>query len=553
MNEEKELVLTLDTWLKNSGILGLVRVLGVDQDKSINLRSNEIRIPLERLENFEEKYFSYLIEIHEKNTTFYKVVKKLTELIDYSKNQEDFSKDDIKKKYNERIDYIKIKMQSNSYQSAYDLISGDGNDFDFLTYGKGLKKIKNPEEAEAQFDNLVLLKNKLDDDIVRRYILAKNVMYDVIAPFWTGVSILHNSKNKVNMYAQFKGDFILPIIEDSKREKEKDKYRCFTCDNSILKLSKPYAYGMGWINSIGADESKKSSHFWNHQSDAYICPICNLIYACIPLGFNVYMRKGLFINNNESIADLINFNSSGRLKTFADSNIVERENYFEILRSIDKDEIQKREIDNIQVVKFSDDKYKFHLLTKEIIRILKVYHSEIEDSFKVVKIDGEFVNLFDELMMHLYLNRNLFNLIYRLLKTKVDGAFVSDKSIKTLININNDMLGNISEVKEMERELIEKFRIYGWQLKEAYLRKKQENKVPGLSYRLLNALKTKNDKSFLDTVINMYMYHGEGIPKNFITILEDKEKFQTAGYAFVLGLDSVTMDKEKGGNENEKH
>ena len=83
--------------------------------------------------------------------------------------------------------------------------------------------------------------------------------------------------------------------------------------------------------------------------------------------------------------------------------------------------------------------------------------------------------------------------------------------------------------------------------------KKADNKVPGLSYKLINALKTKNTARFTDTLLHSYMYLGEGVPKTFVEALKDEDKLQTIGYAFLLGLqgENIKNDENKGEEENE--
>ena len=56
-------------WLFNCGILGLYNILkhnNIDDSEDISLSQDELTFPVSRLENFEEKYFSYLIDTYEK-------------------------------------------------------------------------------------------------------------------------------------------------------------------------------------------------------------------------------------------------------------------------------------------------------------------------------------------------------------------------------------------------------------------------------------------------------------------------------------------------------
>jgi CRISPR-associated protein Cst1 len=87
---------------------------------------------------------------------------------------------------------------------------------------------------------------------------------------------------------------------------------------------------------------------------------------------------------------------------------------------------------------------------------------------------------------------------------------------------------------------IDKIQQLGYELRESYKNKKAENKISGISYRLLNSLKTKNQNKFMDTMINAYMYSGKQIPVILLDALKGDNKLQSVGYAFVLGLQGET-------------
>ena len=103
------------------------------------------------------------------------------------------------------------------------------------------------------------------------------------------------------MYYIYKNDFIKPAEIYINSKKEKYKNNCFTCNNKIKNLKKSEAFDLTWLVKMGADMSRKSSHFWNMNGDAYICPICNLLFSCLPLGFVMINNKGIFINSNQKI------------------------------------------------------------------------------------------------------------------------------------------------------------------------------------------------------------------------------------------------------------
>ncbi|MCD3331295.1 type I-B CRISPR-associated protein Cas8b1/Cst1, partial [Clostridium botulinum D/C] len=109
--------------------------------------------------------------------------------------------------------------------------------------------------------------------------------------------------------------------------------------------------------------------------------------------------------------------------------------------------------------------------------------------------------------------------------------------------------GGKMSTNKIDDKVISNCRSYGYYLREEYVQKGAKNKLGGISYRLLNALKTKNVARFMDTLFNSYMYLNKQIPARFAEVLNDKVKFQTIGYAFLLGLQGGSG---KNNNENEK-
>ncbi|UZN01388.1 type I-B CRISPR-associated protein Cas8b1/Cst1 (plasmid) [Lysinibacillus sp. MHQ-1] len=133
------------------------------------------------------------------------------------------------------------------------------------------------------------------------------------------------------------------------------------------------AFDLTWVQKVGVDAARKSSHYWDHQRDIFICPICNIVYSCIPLGFTLVRGAGLFINNNRSVEDLVSVNSislkAGKVDVSRDD--LESMAYYQLLDLMGQQaENQKLlEIDNIQIVKYDRNSelrpYTFNMLSRE--------------------------------------------------------------------------------------------------------------------------------------------------------------------------------------------
>lgn len=102
---------------------------------------------------------------------------------------------------------------------------------------------------------------------------------------------------------------------------------------------------------------------------------------------------------------------------------------------------------------------------------------------------------------------------------------------------------------DKERNYLKEARAAGFHLRKAYLRKDPNSKkISGISYRLLNALKTANVNMFMDLVLNCYLYVGKEVPSIISeTLREGDEVFRSIGYAFVASF----IDGEKQNNEDD--
>lgn len=534
--------------MKNASIVGLCNILEHDlefQQDIIDKQNDYIEFDEMYLENFENKYFSYLIDKYKKYTSWYKLTSFADKLLLYKQNIDEKGLDDL----NNYIDDLKSKLKSNSYVAAYEYINTEK--FNPKEKEKILKKIKKgkkqsiddvKEEIHCQINicfECIEFLNQIDS---KKYILAKNISYDIIQLFWQNVSFLGKSNAKKDSYKEYKDYFIHPVGDYIKEDKSKYKYSCFTCENKLNKIG---GKDLTWLVKTGVDGSRKPSHFWNMTSDAYICPVCNLLFSCIPAGFTVIKREGLFINDNSSIERLVRINKVTNLSSETSILDLEQKKYLTIANTLEQKNIEQfnKEVENIQVVRINGNDnsniYKFNLLSRK--KLLLIYNSrkKLSNLIKInVKVaDNYYINLYSEVISRLYLGKNLFDLIGLLISLSKQSNNKQSKfsliwSIYTILEINNYSIGGSGK---MHSSQLNEFKFNGNTLRKAYLGS-SENKLSGITYRLQNALKTKDVEKFMDTLINSYMYKKMPIPQNFILALENTEKFQNAGYAFLIGL-----------------
>lgn len=532
--------LYLGNWLYNAGLLGFYRMLS-GANKEVIYRDNYIEFDTEILKDFQYDYFNYFIEEHKEYCSYVKVMEKIEYMITGYEDVESL-KESAYNQYGQDIEFIKSKITSRSYLSAYNL---GNSEVDIVSLGKKLKKIsyKNKIEKtksilEENKSVLEELKDALRLESVRYAILSKNVIYDVIALFWEGYCFLNPKKVDLNIYDYFKECF-LDNIEKFK-EDPKAKYICSCCETPIK--SKSQAKNTAWLKEVGVNTDKKASHFWNYGVTDYNCPWCILVFACIPGGFSVRRRNGIFVNNNTSMSSLIRSNQSDRELT--NLSELEEDMYYKLAQSIASDneyENAFNELDDIQVVRLIDKEsktgYSFNLLSKEKLRTIVKFNKALKYFVKrSVKLDnGQYVNIYNEVINRLYENKNMFDLVYKVLRIYIDSGRDESYMIKNLLKINLAMYEKKEERLMASYTNINDFTSYGQGLR-ALTNARNSAKISGISYRLLNALKTNNVNTFMDTLINAYMYVGQPLPRKINSLLVNEMNFKTYGYAFVTGL-----------------
>lgn len=544
-----EIKIEIGNWQYNAGIVGLYNILKSANENSVRIEEDSMFFNSEELENFEEKYFNYLIKIYEKTLSWYKITS-FQERIDYFKEKELDEKDlDEINKYIKEI--LKKYLKSNSYIATYEFIKGDINP---LQEEKELKTIvvkKNQNIADKK-NEIVETLNKIEKIIeyfnskdAKKYIRGKNLIYTIIKNGWDGVSFLYRQTKEKDIYKDFKNYFLNPIQEYLTENREKYKYNCFICEREIKNLDNDFNF----LVNTGFDINRKLSHVWNFNNDVSMCPICKLVYSCVPVGFSYVYGDGIFINANTNIEELIRINSKIKKEIYRENSISG------IYKALNKElqEDIKYELEDIQLIRFENEKYYFNILSKNMIKVLL----DSRDEFKKIEnqtytINGENYSLNDEISKKILNNENLFNLIHKIIYSKVamSSKYLTEISIFSTIKINFRMLKGIGYMENKELDILTKARLAGRNLKERYEQKGAEHKLQGICYRLLNGIKTNNISMTMDTILNCYLYCDEGVPKIIMEMMGDEEIFKEVGYAFISGLLSIKYDENNTRGDN---
>ena len=559
-----EIVIELGTWQYNAGIAGLCNILekngieiNIHEDKLVFNSEEDLK---NALENFEEKYFNYLIEKYEKTLSWYKIVSYKEELQDIKNNFEILDE----KRFQELDKYIKeilkYYIKSASYKAAYELIGGNT---DPLQLEKELKPVsikKNEKISDKKEDILKMIDKALIlieyCEKGKEYLAGKNVIYTLIKNAWNGVCFLNPQTKEKNFYKDFKNYFVDTALSYLDEDKSKYKYECFVCDSKIKNFDNDFSF----LNETGFDTARKPSHAWNFLNNAGMCPLCRLIYSCIPAGFSYVYGNGIFINSNQSLTELLRVNRlvyekiyNHNTKNEGNSSLTYRA-LAEALKD-EKEENLKYELADIQMVRYENEKYYFNILSKNIIKIIKNSKNDLDFLTKAWyrEINTDF-RIYEEVMKRLLNNQNLFTLIYKLLFYKVsrekDCHFTANH-VMNILNINYRILEGVGLMENKEK-FNREAKAAGFYLREKYINKKAEHKIPGLCYRILNGIKTNNRKVVMDTIFNMYLYVESPVSNVIAKMLDDDKSLEQFGYGFTAGFLSGKQNensKADGGEE----
>lgn len=562
---------SLDTFLYNAGIIGFIQILeearakkGENKEEVMNNKKDyyyegqDLFVSKKYIKenDLSQIYIDGMINKFGEKTSISETFKNIEYLI----NKKDIEENE----FNSKIDTIITSLSSASIKTGCETLQS-----------KGLK-IK----IQENIDNIK--KNKKDSDKIKKYLkeiqsdynnkkevrqtlLMKNIMYSRIRLFWENKSFLLPANSKKDLKEEFNKSFEEPL--KSIVEKTNGKYNCITCE-----MVTSNDMDTTFLFEVGVDTGRKKSAFWNCSPDSFICPLCNFIYACSPIGFIEMGNNNLvFVNYNDSIEYLIKMNTS---EQFKEDTKYRNEKYLFYNKIIEKVlSIKTKELNSFQVITRNDKHYSANVIGKDALQIIKERESDLKfiSSFIVKNSNDEYINMFEECLYNILNFRNQWLLIFKVLKNDDKNNSVIYSALYSILKIqisqkNINKEGGIMEKKinlsyfagksgdEMRRIII------GDRSDKVLSEEENEeadNKLRGLVYQLINAVYTNNRDIFFSNITRLYTGMNISIPTIFTNIFEDDEYFKEIGFAYILGLKGAynkKENKEEGENngKNEK-
>ena len=556
---------SLDTFLYNAGIVGFIQVLEnakAERDKDYIINGQDLSISKKFLKksDLSQLYIDSMIKKFGDKTRIYKTIQYIEHIIN--------SKEIEEENFKEEMNFIIGSLEADGIKTSYKVLKKYKIP---INIEENINEVKNIIKDKSYDINeikkyLQKILNDFKNDKIKQNLLMKNIIYNKIKLFWKDKAFLSKNNSDKDLKEVFNNSFEEPLknmIEDKKEY----KYNCITCDTKIQRN-----IDTTFLFEVGVDTNRKKSAFWNCNPDSFICPLCNFIYACSPMGFIEIGNNNLvFVNYNDSIEYLIKMNAS---EEFKEDIKYKNEKYLFYNKIIQKIlSIKTKELNSFQVITRNDKHYSSNIIGKDALQVIQTRKSDLKfiSNFSIKTSNDEYINMFEECLDNILNFRNQWLLIFKVLKNdnknnrviysvlfsilqiqitqknihkkggimkkKINLSYFAGKSgdemRKIIIGVNNDM--NLSDEQNKEAD----------------------NKLRGLVYQLINSVYTNNKDIFFSNITRLYTGMNIVIPTIFTNIFEDDEYFKEIGFAYILGLkgaydkdayDNKENKKEKGEN-----
>ena len=552
------------SFMLNAGICGFIRFMehnNAEKGKDYDYQGQSLFIDIDYLKNndISEMYISTMSEIFEENTKHFRTLNEKHEIDKLNSIGIDNLDDKQKKRITELYKNFADLLVKSSYLSAYEMLS----DVDNITpinkdIIENLKKESDLSVKHEKYNNIyqIINQKKIKDSLI-----YTDLLYDYFKLFFSENSQSHKitrlcEKNK--KYSDtFKNNFISPLFDEMDIPQKKKSAICIEClgTMSATEVQKKKRR-LTFLFDIADDLDRKKSYYWFCKPDAYVCPLCNFIYAFIPLGFAFIGSEAVFINSNSTIETLIKIMSAQREKISETSNLSVRKR---IMRTFTEEKIDALEKtnSNIQIILRSSNfsHFVFDVIDKDMIKKFKQGSKELSklECKKVIfksydsNSNGKKILSVYDTVLDMILNKHtLYPFIDKILKNEIDKSN-NIEYIQDIIYLEIIFNGGTSMNELSTKEIVYFAFTSGKVLREKILGKEtakssengaeaDDNRLRGLVYRLVNLTAVGDCSQFIDTVIRIYAGYNLTIPAVFKECYKSDEMFKAISHGFILGL-----------------
>lgn len=563
------------SFLKNSGILGLLRLLKYKESEAVKnvdyvLEGNSLKVSKDYFlsHNIGKLYISAMVYYLGENTKFTNVMSK-KDKIDSLIQKESMTKDedkDLKGLINEFGDML-LKP---SFIAGYEIINKYTGSI--APEVSKIKEMKEEKDLEKKHSLYAEIYKTLEDKEVQKILIFKDIMYNKINMFISDKRIFYQaSKLRLDMADCYNEELINPIINEI-NAKKKGKKVCIECRNSYN-----HETPISFVNQTD-DVGKKKSHYWNQNVDAYACQYCTFLYSLVPLGFYFTGKNAVFINISSNVAALEEWMNKYFNPIKKNDDISEKCKIYRIFTS-EAASMVTDGVHNIQVVTKMKDvsEYDIKVISKDIVEEFDEVQKNVQGKEGIltilekiwVKTNHEFIggyratgdkkksefciNVYDMVMDCIINRKSLYYVFDGILSNALsDGS--NANYLKYVLKLQLIFGGE----KKMKDDLLKKTEIayaHGIEVRpkiSTVKLEKKDNMLRGIIYKLESSITTGSVDEFHRTIIRIYSSFGIPVPRIFMEIQKSREYFNAIGRSYILGLMYEKYEKKDDKQEDKK-
>lgn len=373
------------------------------------------------------------------------------------------------------------------------------------------------------------------------------------------------SKEVIQIYTNIQKRFIdkEKSLDEIKDYIQKNVFaHCYMCEND-KSLTSNYSEGNFIPLAVSSDNMK--NFFWNQNVEFPICDVCKLILFCIPAGISsvkkttkenvngqvVYREKEVngFVNYDTSVDDLLKMNNYLSQTSNVDKSIYNP--YEELILNIVEQQknLQEWQLENIFIVEFETEYLAFSRIEYFNIKryIAKFFVEYSQNTLNIMKDYRYKIQIMDYILKNKDLKYIINSRLREELTKEVQNGFNSfiATRIRLILNLlKKEDMEMDERVKKNNAKLSVLYNL-GVSIHEELKSNKEDNKLDGYTYKMLNSIKSGNKKEFMDVVIRIHMSMGKDISPIFLEVMQDTDlDFESIGHSFISGLISNKFEKK---------
>lgn len=616
----KTITFNADGWLSNTAIVGLYNIMP-DQ---VILHDDSIEIPTDSLKDYPEALFNYFAEE-------YPTVNKPLNMLKY--------RNLVDEPMNDRDSFNKVFQTVNktivpylSTNSTLNCLGLDGVTIltnakktkkwiqlnqDYQDFVKQVEKLIDPKPVKSKktnekrtaaanqyFDehkkeiiNTVVDYINNATDLIQDHLpilVQRYYGFRYIKKVWTAKFLNKNTASITHPLENVIEDFLQPALDylTTKHLDEEPLQYCSHCGNPLYKsdlTTKPNnkkntKLSYKWLY-FGVDETRKTNHFWDHNIQSDMCPVCRLIYSAIPAGIVFANNQSIFVNDNHSVQTLIDTNNTIKqsIQSAVNSDNNQQNIWATIFRAFaeQQQKANLRSQNNIQIInaQYNGEKTHYRFLNissiaNEIIEIINSHSFDTKNhgtktwlsglsSAHIKQFQGQdYYSLYDLVVDHILKAQRLDNLIHTLITLKAannQNAYFSITQIKYIMHINNAILTalhnrqaninqrrndmSIPDPNSIDPRDLKTSWYVGYQISQHY-HKENPKKASTVALQLNNDLRVNNLQAFMQKLMTICAVYTLQVPMCLAKSINNPDLFKQYADNLLTGLLTTPKSNE---------